>query len=81
MIPANNPQNILRRVHRAEKFPFNTDPCSRHVREMAEGLLRGGYPMLTWEPEHCAVSMLAVLESLYKLRTKLAKLEAAQGTK
>ena len=76
MIPANNPKNILRRVYRAEKFPTNTDPCSRHVRIMAESLLRSGYPMFTEEPEHCAVSILSVLESLYKLRTKLAKMES-----
>jgi len=43
---------------------------------MAESLLRGGYPMFQEEPEHCATSMLAVLESLFKLRTELQKLKA-----
>jgi hypothetical protein len=32
--------------------------------------------MLTEEPQHCAMSMLAVLESLFKARTRLAEIEA-----
>jgi hypothetical protein len=31
--------------------------------------------MLWEEPEHCAETMLAVLESLWKARTKIARLE------
>jgi hypothetical protein len=38
---------------------------------MAEALASGRpYPMFVEEPEHCAETMLSVLESLWKLRTK-----------
>lgn len=67
--------NLKRRVDRARKFPTNTCPASRHVHIMAECLLRGGYPRFSEEPEHCAESMLSVLESLWKARTELAKLK------
>lgn len=68
--------NMRRRVDRARNFPMNTCPASRHVHIMADRLASGrGYPMLTEEPEHCARSLYAVLESLWKLRTKLARLE------
>lgn len=40
---------------------------------MAEALAAGErYAMLEEEPQHCAETMLSVLESLWKLRTKLA---------
>jgi hypothetical protein len=71
MHPANKPANLVRRVARARRFAENTCPASRHLEAIALALLRTGkHPMLTEEPEHCAVSMLAVLESLWKLRTK-----------
>jgi hypothetical protein len=35
------------------------------------------YSMLQEEPEHCAETMLSVLESLWKARTELARLKAA----
>lgn len=42
---------------------------------MADRLAAGHpYQMLQDEPEHCAISMLSVLESLFKARTELAKL-------
>lgn len=69
--------NLRRRVSRARSFPHNTCPASRHLHLMALGLLRkSGYPMLQEEPEHCAQTMLAVLESLWKARTELARLKA-----
>jgi hypothetical protein len=68
-------KNMMRRVNRAMKFPINTDPCSRHVRIMAECLMKGSYPMFQEEPEHCAQSLLATLEALYKARNELAKLK------
>lgn len=64
--------NLRRRVNRARNFPSSTCAASRHLHLMADALLSGrGYPMLTQEPEHCAESMLAVLESLWKARAKL----------
>lgn len=63
--------NLRRRVNRARNFPTNTCAASRHVHLMAEALAVGKpYPMLTEEPEHCAESLLAVLESLWKLRSQ-----------
>lgn len=77
-LPANRLPNLRRRVNRARRFPKNTCPASRHLHLIAEGLLRKrGYPMLQDEPEHCAGSMLAVLESLWKLRTGAAELAGA----
>jgi hypothetical protein len=64
--------NLRRRVNRARKFPDNTCPASRHLHIMADALLSGrGYPMLQEEPQHCAESILSVLESLWKSRTAL----------
>lgn len=75
MHPANKLQNVRRRVNRARRFPDNTCPASRHLHLIAERLAAGKkYPMLDEEPEHCAGSMLAVLEALWKARTKLAEL-------
>jgi hypothetical protein len=63
--------NLKRRVERARKYPINTCPFSRHLHMMADYLSRGQpYPMLQEEPQHCAETMLFVLESLWKLRTK-----------
>lgn len=63
-------RNAQRRVMRARLNSFNwTDPASRHLHIIADALASGGpYPMLTEEPDHCAVTMYAVLESLWKLR-------------
>ena len=73
--PANKPENLVRRVARARRFPNNTCPASRHLEAIALALLRTGkHAMLAEEPEHCAVSMLAVLESLWKLRTSNAEI-------
>jgi hypothetical protein len=78
-LPDNRLQNLRRRVNRARNFPVNTCPASRHLHMIAEALASGGpYPMLAEEPEHCAQTMFAVLEALWKARTRLAKLEAAR---
>lgn len=63
-------RNLQRRVNRARTNQFNwTDPCSRHLHLMADALAAGRpYAMLTEEPGHCAETMYAVLESLWKLR-------------
>lgn len=81
MHPANKLENLRRRVSRARRFPTNTCPASRHVHIMADCLTRkGGYPMLTEEPEHCAGSLYSVLESLWKARTELARLKRRDDT-
>lgn len=77
-LPANRLSNVRRRVNRARNFPTNTCPASRHVHLMADALSsRKGYPMLTEEPENCAVSLYSVIESLWKARAELAKLKGA----
>lgn len=59
-------------------FPKNTCPASRHVEMMAEILATGArYYMFEDEPEHCAESMRAVVEELWRLRT----LAAQQGAR
>jgi len=69
-------KNLRRRVNRARNFPENTCSASRHLHIMANRMASGQpYPMLTEEPEHCACTMLAVLESLYKTRTELVRLK------
>ena len=69
--------NMKRRVNRARNFPTNTCPASRHVHLIADCLAAGKpYPMIDEEPEHVAGSLYSVLESLWKARTKLARLEA-----
>ncbi len=80
MHPSNKLQNLRRRVNRARNFPDNTCPASRHLHLIAEALAGGRpYPMLQDEPEHCAGTMLAVLEALWKARTKLARLRSNVG--
>lgn len=70
-------RNIKRRVERARHFPVNTCPASRHLHIIALALASNKpYAMLTEEPEHCAETMLSVLESLWKARTELAILKA-----
>ena len=69
-------RNTRRRVNRARNFPENTCAASRHLHLMADQLASGKpYPMLQEEPAHCAMTMLAVLEALWKARTKLARLK------
>lgn len=68
--------NTHRRVLRAMRFPANTDSCSRHVRLMGETLMRGKkYHMFEEEPEHCAVSLLVTVESLWKARLEIERLK------
>jgi hypothetical protein len=73
-LPCNRLENLRRRVNRARKFPDNTCPASRHLHLMAEALAAGKpYAMLAQEPDHCAETMLSVLESLWKARTQIAR--------
>lgn len=70
--PPTRLQNQRRRTDRARVFPDNTCPASRHVHLMADYLAAGQpYPMLAEEPDHCAESMLATCEALFKTRTAL----------
>ena len=66
-------KELRRRVNKARRFPDNTCPASRHLHIMADCLLKGGYPMLQEEPDHCAESILAVLASLWEARTEDGK--------
>jgi hypothetical protein len=69
----NHLRNLRNRVNRARK-PSTTCPASRHLHMMAEALAAGRpYPMLVDEPQHCAETMLAVLETLWKARTRLGR--------
>ncbi len=42
---------------------------------MGEYLAGKGYPMLQEEPLHCAISLLATVEALYRARAKLARIK------
>lgn len=67
---------LKRRITLARRFPTNTDPFVRHVQIMAECLAEPrGYPMLLEEPLHCAVSLLATVDNLYRARNELAALK------
>lgn len=63
-------RNAQRRVNRTRSSPLPVRcPASRHLHLIADALASGKpYPMLTEEPVHCAETMYAVLESLWKLR-------------
>ncbi len=81
MHPANKLANMRRRVMRARRAAPWTDPCSRHLHIMANRLSTGNrqYPMLQEEPEHCAGTLYAVLEMLWKTRAELQRLRAREG--
>ena len=73
-------QNLRRRVNRARNFPENTCSASRHLHLIAEWLAKGRpYAPLQEEPAHCAQTMLAVLEGLWKARTELERLKQQHG--
>ena len=64
----------IKRMNKARNFPDGTCPASRHVAIMAETLAkRRPYSMLSDEPESCAESMAATVESLWKARALLDK--------
>ncbi len=64
----------IKRMNAARNFPDGTCPASRHVALMAEALAKkGAYPMLEEDPRHCAESMAATVESLWKARALLDK--------
>jgi hypothetical protein len=71
--------SLRRRVNKARNFPTNTCPASRHIHIMADCLLKKNrdgslrYPMFQEEPEHCAITLLSVIASLWELRSKAGK--------
>lgn len=73
-------RNLRRRISRARRFPYNTDPYLRHVQMMAECLAKDKpYGMFEDERLHCAGSLLAVVYSLLAARNELHKLTGAYG--
>lgn len=75
-LPANKLVNVRRRAERSRRFGENTCPASRHVQEMADALVAGEfYHNYADEPRHCAESLYAVLESLWKCRTELQRIK------
>lgn len=67
---------VKRRTAKARRFGDNTCPASRHVQMMGEKLpTKAGYHMLAEEPEHCAISILSTVGSLYEARTRIKELE------
>ena len=79
MLPTNQLVNLRRRVNRARNNgPVCTSAASRHLQEIAEALATGKpYPGLTEDPKHCAATMLAVLENLWKPRARSTELRFA----
>ncbi|GEM_PF-2611940 len=76
MHPANKLCNLRRRVDRAAK-PHVTCPASRHVDMMADALSKGEQWWSIHEtPEYGARAMWSVVESLWKARARIHKLEA-----
>lgn len=71
-------KNLRRRVNRARNLPENTCSASRHLHLIAERLANGEQ-MVIDEPEHCAETMLSVLESLWKARTELDRIKGPNG--
>ena len=69
-------RNLKRRTARARNAPGVTCPASRHVELIACSLAAGGtYPTAPQERMHCAESLLAVLEALWKARAELARVK------
>lgn len=69
-------RTLRRKVNRVRKFPTHTCPASRHLHMMADALSMGkrAYPMLQDEPLHCAITLYAVLESLWRDRIEIGRL-------
>lgn len=71
---------LLAKLDAVRNFPTNTCPASRHAQMIGEFLLRKEpYAMLYEEPEHCGVSVLSVVASLYEARTEIERLRRLAG--
>lgn len=67
---------LKRRVNRVRDFPKHTCPASRHLHMIADALAANKpYWMLLEEPQHCAETMYAVLENLWRIRKVLSAKE------
>lgn len=80
MLTRNKLENVKRRAVHAgygsTQAPMFTCAASRHLMLMADALrVLGKYHMLDEEPEHCAGSIYAVLESLWKARAEIQRLK------
>lgn len=71
-------RNEKRRTDKARKADGETIvtcPASRHAQIIAEHVgARKPYPMLQEEPEHCAMSILSAVGSLYEARLQVERL-------
>lgn len=79
ILAANKLVNVRRRAFRSgygNQEYFVTCPSSRHLMMMADALAtKRKYHMLEEEPEHCAGSIYSVLESLWKARAEIKRLD------
>ncbi len=75
-LDARHAADAIAAMNSARDFPTHTCPASRHAAMIAEGLAGEGYAMLSEEPQHCATTIAAVVESLWKARARVAELEA-----
>jgi len=63
--------NLRRRVNRARNFPENTCAASRALVTWADDILKAGsFSPVEGDSEHVAECMLAVVEALWRERTK-----------
>ena len=69
-------------------FPENTDPCSRHVKVIAQDILRSMTSPVRkmlidagYEPDHWAHSMEITVQQLWKTRAELKKLRSRYGAR
>ena len=75
MNPANDLANQRRRTNRARHTFVNTCPASRTLHGMANDLIRyGRCYAIEEDPTAAAATLLSVLESLWKARSELARL-------
>lgn len=71
MTAANKLENVRRRVNRARANAPCVTAAERHVQQMADSLVSSRpYRMFDEEKDACALSLYAVLESLWKLRAR-----------
>ena len=66
----------IKRVNKARDFPTNTCPYSRHAQMIGEALVKNErYAMLSEEPQHCGLSILHTVASLYEARAEVLRLK------
>jgi hypothetical protein len=70
-------KDAIERTDKARNFPTATCAASRHAQMIGEHLARQQpYPMLTEEPDHCGVSILSTVASLWEARAEIERLRA-----